>query len=306
MGNIINHFNKVLNSLKYREVEETYDIYFSRYYGLHLANAARYFSLTPTNVTMLSVIVGVIGGGLLYFQNHLWVVIIASALITLAGLLDSADGQLARMTGKSSEFGRIMDGAADSLVFVACYVGGTAYFALGPDGNVWYILLACVSGYMHNLKNGIYDYYKNEFLYYCGEKEDARVYSPYEIKQKSKRQRAKISRLVYFLYYDYIRRQFKFNSRSMKTLTVFRGFYENPNTKVLFQELYFKNHLSALSWWAWFVGLNTFRWGIIIASLFGRFDIFLWVGLISSLGFFYILYLESQADKRILLELSKA
>lgn len=304
MGKIKNHFTKVLSSLKYREVEETYDVYFSRYYGLHLANLAKYFGLTPTNVTMLSVFTGVIGGGLLYFQNDVVVISVAGFLITLAGLLDSADGQLARMTGNSSEFGRILDGIADSLVFIACYVGATLYLAFGPDGNYWYILLACVTGYFHNLKNGVYDFYKNEFLYYCGDRPESRVFSPYEIKQKHKAQSTRTSRLVYILYFDYIRRQFKFNSRSMQTLTRFRGWFENPKKKERFQSYYYDTHLKNLAWWAWFTGLNTHRWGIIIACLFGRFDIYLWVGLASTLGFLYTLYLEKKSDQQILKSLA--
>lgn len=300
MGKIANHFNKVQASLKYRDVEEGYDVYFSRYYGLHLAYFGKFLGLTPTNLTALSVFVGMIGGGLLYFQDQIEIIAIAGILITLAGILDSADGQLARMTGQSSEFGRILDGIADSLVFVACYVGGTAYFALGPDGNLWYILLASVSGYIHNLKNGVYDFYKNEFLYYCGEKEEARVFAPYEIKQRKNAQTGRFEKLVYLLYFDYIRRQFKFNSRSKKTLTAFRGYYENAKTRPQFQKLYYHNHKPALIWWSWTAGLNVFRWGIIVSALFGRFDIFLWAGLISSVGYLYALRLEKRGDKKIL------
>ena len=304
MGKITNHFNKVQASLKYRDVEEGYDVYFSRYYGLHLANLGKYLSLTPSNLTALSVLVGVIGGGLLYFQDQVVIISLAAFLITLAGVLDSADGQLARMTGQSSEFGRILDGIADSIVFVCCYVGGTAYFVLGPDGNLWFILLASVSGYIHNLKNGVYDFYKSEMLYYCGEKDEARVYGPYEIKQRKKAQAGWFGKLAYLLYYDYVRRQFKFNSRSKQTLTAFRGFYENTKTKAQFQQLYYENHKPALIWWSWIAGLNIFRWGIIISALFGRFDIFLWVGLISSVGYFYTLYLEKRGDDKILAALA--
>ena len=304
MGKIANHFNKAQASLKYRDVEEGYDVYFSRYYGLHLAYFGKYLDLTPTNLTSLSVLVGMIGGGLLYFQDRIELIALSSVLITLAGILDSADGQLARMTDQSSEFGRILDGIADSLVFVACYVGGTAYFVLGPDGNVWYILLASTSGYIHNLKNGVYDFYKNEMLYYCGEQTEARVFAPYEIKQRKKAQSGRFGKLAYLLYYDYIRRQFKFNSRSKQTLTAFRGFYENAKTKKRFQKLYYENHKPALIWWSWTAGLNVFRWGIIISALFGRFDIFLWAGLISSTGYFYVLYLEKRGDDKILAALS--
>ncbi len=300
MSKISNHFNKVLASLKYREVEEKYDIYFSRYYGLHIAYYARHIGFSPTKVTFASLVIGVIGGGLLFWQNQIWIIVMAGIFITLAGILDSADGQLARLTGQSSEFGRILDGMADSFVFVACYFGGTLFLITSPEGNSWFILLAAAAGYMHNLRNGVYDFYKNEFLYYCGEKQDARVFAPFEIKQKIKIQSKPFQRIAYVLYFDYIRRQFKFNTRSMKTLTAFRGYYENSVTKEKFQKLYYEHHLNVLSWWAWFVGLNVFRWAIIISCLFGRFDIFLWVGLFSSVGFFYTLHLEKRADKKIL------
>ena len=300
MGKITNHFFKVQASLKYRDVEEGYDVYFSRYYGLHIANFGKYLGLTPTNLTTLSVFVGMIGGGLLYFQDQIGIIVVAAILIILAGVLDSADGQLARMTEQTSEFGRILDGIADSLVFIACYVGGTTYLAFTPEGHLWYILLASVSGYIHNLKNGVYDFYKNEFLYYCGEKDEARVFAPYEIKQRKKARSGRFEKLAYLLYYDYVRRQFKFNSRSKKTLTAFRGYFENNKTKGKFQKLYYENHKPILVWWSWTAGLNVFRWGIIISALFGRFDIFLWVGLISSVGYLYALHLEKRGDDKIL------
>lgn len=300
MDKLENHFTKVLSSLKYREVEEVYDLYFSRYYGLHLANLAKYFGLTPTNLTMMSILTGVVGGGLLYFQHDIIVVVVAGLLITLAGLLDSADGQLARMTGQSSEFGRILDGLADSLVFIACYVGGTSFLVFGADGDLWFILLASVTGYMHNIKSGVYDFYKNEFLYYCGDRAESIARSPHEIKQKYQKQSTKLGRLLYLLYYDYTRRQVKFNSRPVETLTSFRRYFESRESKEKFQSLYYKGHLKNLSFWAWFTGLNTHRWGIIIACLFGRFDIYLWAGLAVSLGFFYTLYLEQKADEQIL------
>jgi len=306
MGKITNHFDKVLSSLKYQEVEEKYDIYFSRFFGLYLANMAKYLGLTPTQVTVTSLFVGIIGGGLLYFQNEIVLILVAGFLITLAGLLDSADGQLARMTGQTSEFGRILDGEADSFVFAACYVGGTAFFVFETWENIWLVPLAMAAGYMQALKSSVYDFYKNEFLYYCGEKEDSRVLAPYEVKQKQRAQGVWYVRIAYVLYYNYVKAQFQFNSRSMQTLTVFRGFYENTETKQLFQKQYYERHLGILSWWAWFGGLNTFRWGIIVSCLFGRFDIFLWVGLISSVGFLYTLVLEKRADKRILSSMNQS
>ena len=120
MGKLADDLNKIKSSLKMREVEEVYDIYFSRFLGYYLARVAARMKLTPTNVTVLSMVSGMIGGGLYFWTGHLWVAVIASLMITLAGLLDSADGQLARMTGQSTAFGRVLDGVADTFVFIAC------------------------------------------------------------------------------------------------------------------------------------------------------------------------------------------
>lgn len=38
-------------------------------------------------------------------------------------ILDGVDGQLARLTNRQSEFGKVIDGLADNVTFVSVYFG---------------------------------------------------------------------------------------------------------------------------------------------------------------------------------------
>ena len=62
--------------------------------------------------------------GSYYYEGWqgLWLNIIGILLLCLADLLDCTDGQLARMTGKKSRLGRILDGMAGFTWFVPIYV----------------------------------------------------------------------------------------------------------------------------------------------------------------------------------------
>ena len=114
--------------LKQEDIEEKYDLILSRPAGLFLAGYAREAGLSPNQVSMLSLLSGAAGGLLLFYQLNLPVLSVACLLIILSGFLDSADGQLARMTNTTSKTGMIIDGVIDNLVFVACYLGGSLFF----------------------------------------------------------------------------------------------------------------------------------------------------------------------------------
>ena len=83
----------------------------------------------PNTVTILSMFIGagscfLFAHGSYYYEGWqgLWLNIIGILLLCLADLLDCTDGQLARMTGKKSRLGRILDGMAGFTWFVPIYV----------------------------------------------------------------------------------------------------------------------------------------------------------------------------------------
>jgi phosphatidylglycerophosphate synthase len=77
--------------------------------------------VTPNQITTLSLAIGLLAAWL-YAQGGA-VANVGGACFMLAFLLDHADGELARMTGRTSAFGHYYDLAAGGAVLVAVFVG---------------------------------------------------------------------------------------------------------------------------------------------------------------------------------------
>lgn len=67
---------------------------------------------TPNTVTLLAFLVGLGAGVLLYLQLPVAAVLV----LWFSGLLDAVDGTMARLSGKSSLFGAVLDVTADRVV----------------------------------------------------------------------------------------------------------------------------------------------------------------------------------------------
>src|SRR5207253_76035 len=99
----------VQDTYKITEAEGLLDRLFYRRIGFHCAEFFRKINVTPTGVTLLGGLFGLVAGHLYYYRD-LRLNIVGMALHVFANALDNADGQLARMTGKTSREGRIIDG----------------------------------------------------------------------------------------------------------------------------------------------------------------------------------------------------
>src|SRR3972149_3529208 len=113
--------SRIASTYKAHDVEETIDVYFYRPLGYLVARVCIPLGITPNAVTIISIFIGVAGGHLLYYRDfalNAWGI----ALWVAADTLDSADGQLARMTGHRSKLGRILDGLGGNIMFVSIYL----------------------------------------------------------------------------------------------------------------------------------------------------------------------------------------
>ena len=116
---------KIQQTLKSSETEDWLDLHVVRPLCYYCALAFARFDIHPNTVTIMSMIVGA-GSAILFAQgcfyyngtHGLLVNLVAIALLCVADILDCTDGQLARMTGKKSPMGRILDGVAGFVWFV--------------------------------------------------------------------------------------------------------------------------------------------------------------------------------------------
>ena len=119
---------KILKSLKSTETEDVFDLYIVRPICYYLAEFFNKFGIHPNTVTIWSM---VFGAASCFFFAHgsyhyeqcagLWLNIIGILLLFWAYVYDCTDGQLARMTGKKSKLGRILDGAAGYAWYIPIY-----------------------------------------------------------------------------------------------------------------------------------------------------------------------------------------
>lgn len=77
--------------------------------------------VTPNHLTTLRLIVGVAGAAALA-RGGFASTNIGALLIVLSNFLDHTDGELARISGKSSKFGHFYDLASDAFVTIALFV----------------------------------------------------------------------------------------------------------------------------------------------------------------------------------------
>ncbi|HSV63040.1 MAG TPA: CDP-alcohol phosphatidyltransferase family protein [Chthoniobacterales bacterium] len=147
-------------ALKSAEIEELTDLHFFRPVGLVVARAGRALGLTPIGLTVIAAIIGIAGGTLLYDDR---LGLFGFALLILHSILDSADGQLARLTGKVTELGRALDGLSGYATHVAIYLAiGFGLFHRGSPATIFiWMLFAGIATAIHA---GMYDYHRHIYI----------------------------------------------------------------------------------------------------------------------------------------------
>jgi len=127
------------------EIEELADVYFFRPAGSPIARAARTMGMSPMGVTIVGALVGIAGGMLLYDER---LGLLAFTVLILHGIIDSADGQLARMTGRVTELGRVLDAVGGYVTHVAIFLAiGANLLHRGWSASilVWMVLAGIAS-----------------------------------------------------------------------------------------------------------------------------------------------------------------
>ncbi len=156
--------SQIESTYKARDVEEAIDRAFYRPIGYSIARLSRSLALSPNVITIISIVVGVIAGHLFYY-SHLAINVVGMILLVGAEAMDSADGQLARMTKSYSRFGRILDGVGGNLIFVSIYLH-LCLRIVHEGGPLWIFLVAILSGVSHSFQCAMADYYRNAYLYF--------------------------------------------------------------------------------------------------------------------------------------------
>ncbi len=120
--------------------------------------------VAPNAVSLTGMACGLAAG---FAYNHYQAVgwSIAGFLLMVAWhVMDGADGQLARLTGRQSETGRILDGVCDYVTFIAVYTGLAFAMIRSDGGGVW--LLVALAGLAHAVQAASYEAQRQEYEFW--------------------------------------------------------------------------------------------------------------------------------------------
>jgi phosphatidylglycerophosphate synthase len=102
--------------------------------------------ITPNSITLMSLIVGLAGAALLASADY-WITLLGAALLWITCVLDGCDGEVARLTLRTSRFGARFDVIADNIVHLAVFVAIPVRVArTRPELDVWRPAVALVGG----------------------------------------------------------------------------------------------------------------------------------------------------------------
>jgi len=190
----------------------------------------------------------------------------------VSDVFDSADGQLARLRGTSTRFGRALDGINDNLRFVNLYFH-LMYRLM--HGGVWWagVLLVALAGLAHTYQSAAVDFIRNAFLD-LGTGKAGELDLPEDLGAGSAG--TVLERFGARVYRDYVVRQSQLFPRSVKLLRLLRaGGAGGRSVPPAFREEYRERQEVLLPLCSW-LGQNIRFLLLGAAAVAGHISAFLW------------------------------
>jgi hypothetical protein len=247
-------------------VEEWLDLRFFRPLGIRIARALYSTGISPDQVTLWSLVIGLVAGHLFGYRDR-GVNLIGFALFIVSDVFDSADGQLARLRGTSTRFGRALDGMNDNLRFVNLYFH-LMYRLIRSGWGPGAVLLVALAGLAHTYQSAAVDFIRNAFLYLgLGAKSELDL--PEDLAARP--QGTLLERFGARVYRDYVVRQAQLFPRSVKLIRPLR----RGRISDAFRAEYRERQQMLLPLCSW-LGTNIRFLVLGAAALAGRPSAFLW------------------------------
>lgn len=307
----VTRWSKLLNeyrsSLKPGVTEEVVNQFLNR--PVAFLTAKFFFKLkrNPNFITMFSMFFG-ISAGFLFAQGEYTYILAGVVLLEFMIIFDCADGQLARMTGKSSSFGKTLDALADLATHISVFYG-VAFAVFARSGNITVFFLALVaqaSMYVHIF---LFDHFKNVFIRvakpeYCDKLENINDIKESYQKEKLNNRKFNYKWLAARMYYIFYHLETAIIS--IGYLPYANSFYDLfPDTEridSLTREIYFQEMRGAIKIWT-FLGDTTHLMFFIVLGILNKLALVFPVMIISTNAFcIFALFYQRIKFKKLGLE----
>ncbi len=268
------------SSLKDVAIEESVDLFIFRPMAFLFVKVIYPTDITPNQVTLLSMIVGVLSG-ICYATGEGSMVVMGGILLGFATVFDCADGQLARLKKNGTHLGRVLDGVVDYIYTIAAFLGvavGCRNESMGL--GLWW-LFAVSAGASYAIQAGFLDYYRNEYLAHA---RGRRGFLSQEIEEVA-REQEKLSKEQGHYVEKFLLRVYLKYSRFQNQLELKRKTDSDVNSSRYVQENAVMIHLWSIN------GTSTHVFVLILCSAFGRVDLFLWYILVFGSLYSFLLHI---------------
>ena len=319
---------KYYQTLKSAETEDWLDYHFIRPICYYLALFFARFDIHPNTVTILSMFIGAASSlffvhGSFYYEGTTGLAcnIVGMLLLMVADLLDCTDGQLARMTGKKSRMGRILDGVAGFTWYIPIYVLLVYRFYLHHDIEFGWLgisdtpentliatfvvtILGLVAGFAGlGAQQRLADYYIQIHLFFLKNEEGSEFDNSarqQEIYDQMPKDGSLVERVFQKSYIDYTRKQERVTPQFQRLISLLRQKYNrSSDIPSSVREEFHRNSLLLMKW----NGLLTFNFRSAFFFLFCLLDIpvvhFLWEAIAMTLLKWYVNHRHERFSKEI-------
>ena len=289
-------FHEYKSSLKKIEVEELFDLYFYRPLAFLLVKAVYSTNITPNQLTVISMIFGVLGGICYSFGTHK-AFMFGAVLYLLYNVVDCSDGQLARLKKNGTTIGRILDGVADYVVSVALYFGIGFGYANNSSNPFLIWLLTAAAGISNAIQSGLLDYYRTRYLDYVLNRvsilDDGLKVFEDEFERLKKIKGRYFDKVIIWIYLQY--------SAIQQKVTNPKPEQEKIKAHISAEEYSKKNRLLIRLWTL--LGPTTQWTFLIITSFLNRIDIYLLgIFVVGNILAIIIYFFQSKSDKALKLK----
>jgi phosphatidylglycerophosphate synthase len=262
------------------EVEEILDLIIFRPPAFLLVKLIYQTSITPNQITWVSLFFGVFGAFLITFGTASAYTLAAICFI-IYNILDCSDGQLARLQNSGTLTGRIVDGFADYIVAITSYLAIGVGYASNTNDPFFYWTLTVLAGFSNALHSFALDYYRNQFLDYALDRKSILGEDLEQFETEYKRfitvKKWSLDRLLIWIYLKYSRIQISLSSKQ-----------DQSQTRIYDPKDYYNKNKRMIHLWT-YIGPTTELTFMIVCAFINRWDIFLW-GMVT-IGTIYTLIL---------------
>jgi len=260
-------YTEYKKSLKMLEVEEILDLIVFRPPAFLLVKLIYKTSITPNQITWLSLFFGV-SGAILIATGSATAYFVAAICFIIYNILDCSDGQLARLQNSGTLTGRIVDGTADYIVAVTSYLAIGIGYAGNSHDPFLYWALTVFAGFSNALHSFALDYYRNQFLDYTLDRksllgEELEQFEA-EYKRLIESKKWSFDRFLIWFYLKYSRIQIKLSSSQ-----------DHSQDRIYEPRDYYQKNKRMIHLWT-YLGPTTELTFMIVCALINRWDIFLW------------------------------